>query len=350
MRFVFDDNQWASGRPPPPEWSGTGGSSTFDAVEEFPAVAKVFVSHSSEDRGFLQDGVFPCLREAGLDIWDFTENIRGSEQWERAILSALESCDWFVVAMSPSAARSPWVRSEVHWAMEHRWGRIVPLFVKDCNLLDFHLRMPELQYVDFRSVNDAATKKLREAFQAAQLSPHDRASRPADRIAASTQPGGNWVLWLEDHVRGHPLAAAFVASAIAFEPFETVSECCTGLLSRPTPRFLIVDQAVPLAPGVDFPPPYGGLLFIAWTQQRLPHLPDAMKPSVNELVSLIGPVTAPPALQNVPILLASQYRSPIVDALYQQALGSQPAWIDARANPDAVVRRVQLALSRTSRA
>ena len=306
-------------------------------------MAKVFVSHSSQDRELLENAVFPCLREAGLDIWYSTDKIRGSEQWERAILNALESCDWFVLAMSPSAAMSPWVRSEVHWAMEHRWGRIVPVLVKDCALLDFHLRLPELQYVDFRIVHDHARKRLREAFQ--PLGP----TSPDAYDSSLKSPDQHWVVWLEDHVRGHPLAAALAASGISYGTFETVSECCAALLTRAAPAYLIVDQAVPLAPGVDFPPPHGGLLFIAWAQRRLDHLPDAMKPSLDELVSLIGSVMAPPALQSVPVLLASQYRSPLVDALYQQTLGSQPAWIDARTNPDAVVRRIQLTLSRTSR-
>lgn len=305
-------------------------------------MAKVFVSHSSQDREFLEDAVLPCLREAGLDIWYSTDEIRGSEQWERAILNALESSDWFVVAMSPSAAMSPWVRSEVHWAMEHRWGRIVPLLVDDCKLLDFHLRLPELQYVDFRSVHDNARKRLREAFQPLGPTPPDAYDR------SLKSPDQNWVLWLEDHVRGHPLAAALAASGIRYEVFQTVSECCIALLTRVTPGYLIVDQAVPLAPGVDFPPPYGGLLFIAWAKRRLNHLPDAMQSSLAELVSLIGSGAAPRGLQSVPILLASQYRSPIIDALYEQTLGSQPAWIDARTNPDSAVRRIQLALSRTS--
>ena len=302
---------------------------------------KAFVSHASEDRGLVDDAVVPTLREAGLETWTAKDDIRGSAQWERAIVKALESCDWFVVAMTPSASLSPWVRSEVHWAVEHRWGRLVPLLVKDCTPLDFHLRMPELQYVDFRTINPVSRKKLREAFEAGPPEPNWIRAPLASGHVLPEQP---WVSWLEDRADGHPLAAALVASGIRYEAFQTVSECCMALLARVTPRYLIVDQAVPLAPGVDFPPPYGGLLFIAWAQRRLHQLPDAVKPARDEMLSLIGDVSAPAALQRVPILLASQYRSPVIDALYEQTLGSQPAWIDARANPDSVVRRIQLSL------
>lgn len=301
---------------------------------------KVFVSHSSEDRQLVEDVVVPSLRDLGLDTWYSTANIRASEQWERSIVRGLERCQWFVVAMTPSASQSPWVRSEVYWAVEHRWGRIVPLLLKDCNPLDFHLRMPELQYIDFRGHDQMAKQKLREAFEPCR----DAETREAERIPL----GQEWVLWLEDRVQDHPLATALASNGIRYEAFQTVSECCVALLARATPHYLIVDQAVPLAPGVDFPPPYGGLLFLAWAHRRLDHLPDVVKPSLGELLTVIGASTAPPALLQVPILLASQYRSPAIDAFYQHTLGWQPVWIDARANSDAVVRRIQLSLRRTS--
>ena len=73
-----------------------------------------------------------------------------------------------------------------------------------------------------------------------------------------------------------------------------------------------------------------------------------MKPSLDELLTLIGAITPPAALRSVPILIASQYRSPLIDALYKQTLGSGPAWIDARANPDLALRRIQLSLRTTT--
>jgi hypothetical protein len=298
----------------------------------------VFVSYSSDDREVVERDVVPLLREVGLDTWHAKANIRGSEQWERSIVRALESCQWFVVAMSPSASLSPWVRSEVHWAIEHRWGRIVPLLLEECNPLDFHLRMPELQYIDFRGDEKNVRKKLREAFELLPVLPQDGVDGSEHK----------WVLWLEDRAQNHPLATALASHGIRYEVFETVSECCVAVRDRAAPCYLIVDQAVPLAPGVDFPPPYGGLLFLAWAQGRFSHLPDTLKESRDELLALIGAMTAPPELQNVPILLASQYRSPVVDAFYRETLGSLPVWMDARTNADAVVRRIQLTLRRTS--
>ena len=221
---------------------------------------KVFVSHSSEDRELVEHVVVPSLHDVGLDPWHSTADIRASEQWERSIVRGLESCQWFVIAMTPSASLSPWVRSEVHWAVEHRWGRIVPLLLKDCNPLDFHLRMPELQYVDFRRRDQIAKQKLRDAF-ALRASLETAVGRSSNSAHATAQrelksvrdaetrqtrhcpPVQEWVLWLEDRVQDHPLATALASNGIRYEVFQTVSECCVALLARVTPHYLIVDQA-----------------------------------------------------------------------------------------------------------
>ena len=58
---------------------------------------KVFVSHSSDDRQLVENEIVPLLRNAGLDTWYSKDNIRASEQWERAIVTALNTCQWFVL-------------------------------------------------------------------------------------------------------------------------------------------------------------------------------------------------------------------------------------------------------------
>jgi hypothetical protein len=125
---------------------------------------RVFISHSTDDRQRVEQEVVSLLRSAGIEVWYSVDNIRASEQWERAIVKGMQSCDWFLVVMTRSAARSPWVRSEVYWAIENRWDRIVPVLLEDCTLLDFHLRMPQLQFVDFREPTETGKNKLLNCF------------------------------------------------------------------------------------------------------------------------------------------------------------------------------------------
>jgi hypothetical protein len=152
------------------------------------------------------------------------------------------------------------------------------------------------------------------------------------------------VLWLEDNLVDHPLKSTLVSNHIAFEVFSTVVESCIRLRRPLLPKYLIVDQAVPIAPGLDFPPPYGGLLFIAWARRRLDSLPVSMQASREELESFIGTKVAPKKLATVPVVVVSQYRSSILDALYAQVIGSQVTWLNGRTNPDLVVRLIMIHL------
>src|SRR5690348_15642666 len=102
---------------------------------------RVFLSHSAKDRGFVEGELLPMLRQRGIETWYAPTDIRTAEEWERMIVRGLELCDWFLVVLSENAAMSKWVKAEVHWAFEHRDGRIIPLFLRNCNPDAIHLRL-----------------------------------------------------------------------------------------------------------------------------------------------------------------------------------------------------------------
>src|SRR5262245_5287055 len=111
-------------------------------------MVKVFVSHSSEDRALIEQEMLSVLHSAGIETWYARDDIRVSEQWERAVLDALKSCEYFLLVMSPRSAGSRWVRTELHFAMNRLRDRIVPVLIEDCDPLEFHLALPEIQHVD----------------------------------------------------------------------------------------------------------------------------------------------------------------------------------------------------------
>lgn len=124
----------------------------------------VFVSYSAKDRDFVKAEIVAVLQASGITPWFSTDDIRSADDWQGRILSALRSCDWFLVAMSPNSASSEWVRNEVTWAMKNRRGRVLPVFIGDCDPDDFHLGLRRLQYVDLRQPTTAARQKLTETF------------------------------------------------------------------------------------------------------------------------------------------------------------------------------------------
>jgi hypothetical protein len=123
-------------------------------------VSKIFICHSTRYRELVEREIVNLLQRHGISTWFSKDDIRTAEEWERSILRGLNECDWFLVAMSRSALESQWVRSEVHWAIESRWGRIVPVLLEPIKPVALHLRLSQLQYVDFTEDLETAGKKL----------------------------------------------------------------------------------------------------------------------------------------------------------------------------------------------
>jgi sulfatase modifying factor 1 len=111
-------------------------------------VPTVFISHSSKDTDFIERNIIPALKANGIDVWYSRESIKTADQWERSINSALESSDWFVVAISPNSVKSKWVRRETGWAFRYREDKIIPVLIGQCNPDDLYTGLPDLQHVD----------------------------------------------------------------------------------------------------------------------------------------------------------------------------------------------------------
>jgi hypothetical protein len=55
---------------------------------------------------------------------------------------------------------SEWVQAEVHWALEKRKGRVIPILLRDCDPADLHLKLMRIQYIDFRTNQELAAMRL----------------------------------------------------------------------------------------------------------------------------------------------------------------------------------------------
>ena len=85
-------------------------------------MTKVFISHATRDRELVETAIVTLLNRQGISTWYAKEQISTGIQWEKKIREGLESCDWFLVALTPRAIASEWVRSETDWAIENRAG------------------------------------------------------------------------------------------------------------------------------------------------------------------------------------------------------------------------------------
>ena len=112
---------------------------------------RVFLSHSSLDREWVEGNIVTALTDAEIPSWYARTAIRTASQWEREILKGMEGCGWFLLVASPQSASSEWVKDEVFWAMQHRPSNIITAIMQTCDLYSFHLRLARLQHIDFQA-------------------------------------------------------------------------------------------------------------------------------------------------------------------------------------------------------
>ena len=125
------------------------------------AKTKVFLSHSHQDRAFVEK-LAAVLKRHRISYWYSGTDIVGAQQWHDEIGSALAKCNWLLLVLTPAAVRSEWVKLELFHALdEHRYRKhIIPLLRKPCNLKKLSWTLNSFQRVDFTGNFDEACQQL----------------------------------------------------------------------------------------------------------------------------------------------------------------------------------------------
>lgn len=114
-------------------------------------MARVFISHSSQNADFVEQQINAPLRQHGIETFYSPVDIQTATQWEAEIRKNLEDCDWFLVAASSESQKSEWVIREIRWALDHRRDRIVPVIIGAISRDDWPLGLFDYQWLDFTS-------------------------------------------------------------------------------------------------------------------------------------------------------------------------------------------------------
>jgi TIR domain/Effector-associated domain 7 len=97
---------------------------------------QVFISHAHEDAEFARR-LAEDLQKKGWRVWIAPDSIQPGEKWAEAIERGLSESGVFIVALTPEAVRSRWVRDETFAATElEKEGHVlfVPLAVAPCEV------------------------------------------------------------------------------------------------------------------------------------------------------------------------------------------------------------------------
>jgi hypothetical protein len=121
----------------------------------------VFLSHAAADRRFVER-LASLLKSHRIPIWYSSETLLGAQQWHDRIGSALRSCGWFVVVLSPRSVKSRWVKRELLYALEDpRYEeRIVPVVYAACDSDQLSWVLRSFQHVQFTEHFDDGARQL----------------------------------------------------------------------------------------------------------------------------------------------------------------------------------------------
>ena len=93
---------------------------------------QVFLSHSHTD-AWLAARIAQALKESGLEVRDPLRDILPGDNWASEVAHALEESDAMVVLLTPEAARSPYVKRDMEYALgaKNYSNRLIPVVVGD---------------------------------------------------------------------------------------------------------------------------------------------------------------------------------------------------------------------------
>lgn len=123
-------------------------------------MARVFISHSSKDRSFIERELIPLFSSHEIQYWYSRDDIHTGEKWEQSTRANLRACNWFLVVLSPNAVQSSWVPAEVSIALDEKPDKVIPVMYRTCNPADLGMRLHPLQFVDYRQDVERARRKL----------------------------------------------------------------------------------------------------------------------------------------------------------------------------------------------
>ena len=158
-------------------------------------MSHIFISYSRAD-SVAVDRLAARLLAAGFESWLDREAIRGGQQWRQQIVKAINSCEVFLLALSPPAVASVNVRKELDIAdSKHKF--ILPVVLQTMTIPEeMEYQLSGVQLVDLASnfetgfkrlVQDLKNKKPLTAGQRDESLPTSRQTKPPLQIKSGSR-------------------------------------------------------------------------------------------------------------------------------------------------------------------
>lgn len=110
---------------------------------------RLFVSHASEDKHFVDRLVAELDRQAWFAWYDKREILVGDSIVDK-VTTGLESSDYLIAVLSPRSVRKPWVVRELNSSLMRQLGDtgiiVLPVLLEPCDLPGI---LADIKYADF---------------------------------------------------------------------------------------------------------------------------------------------------------------------------------------------------------
>ncbi len=130
---------------------------------------RVFISHSSQDKSFVEELAWD-LRRFGFDVWYDTWEIAVGDSIVDRIFEGLQASDTLIIVLSPNSVTSRWVKEELSTAVMRRISendiRILPILLETC---DIPTSLRHIRYADFRGNHEEALAQLLDSLAPGHL-------------------------------------------------------------------------------------------------------------------------------------------------------------------------------------
>lgn len=128
-------------------------------------MAQVFTSYSRRDTEVV-DTIVEKMSQAGITVWIDREAIKAGNTWRVQIVQAIDTCNAFVLMLSPNSAASDNVRKEIDLSQDS--GRTIFAVMLEPTKIPAEIRyqLAGLQFIDVKMLGfDRAVEQLVETVQ-----------------------------------------------------------------------------------------------------------------------------------------------------------------------------------------
>ena len=128
-------------------------------------MAQVFTSYSRRDTEIV-DTIVGKMTQAGLNVWIDREAIKAGNQWRVQIVQAIDTCQAFVLMLSPNSAASDNVRKEIDLSQDSQ-RTIFAVMLEPFKLpAEIRYQLAGLQFIDVQMLGfDNAVNQLVETVK-----------------------------------------------------------------------------------------------------------------------------------------------------------------------------------------